>query len=92
LDQDGILLTDYVSKSQTIIAEFYSSLLVKFQVILKEKPRGKFTKTVLFMHDSVPVHPALPSHKKLAYMGFHIFVTHPILRICPPWITTYSLD
>jgi hypothetical protein len=35
-DQDGILLTDYVPKGQTINAEYYSSLLVQFNDILKE--------------------------------------------------------
>jgi len=34
-DQDGILLTDYLPKGQTISAEFYSSLLVQLKDILK---------------------------------------------------------
>ena len=44
-DQIGILLIDYLPKGQTLIAEYYSSLLVD---ILKEKRRGKLTKVVLF--------------------------------------------
>jgi len=47
-DQDGILLIDYFPKGQTINAEYYSSLLVQLNDILKEKRRGKFTKRVLF--------------------------------------------
>jgi hypothetical protein len=39
-DQDGILLTDYLPKGQTINAEYYSSLLVKWKDILKEKREG----------------------------------------------------
>jgi len=30
-DQDGILLIDYLPKGQTIIAEYYSSLLVQLK-------------------------------------------------------------
>ena len=36
-DQDGILLIDYLPKSQTINPEYYSSLLVQLKDILKEK-------------------------------------------------------
>jgi len=37
---------------------------------LKEKRRGKITKGVLFLHDSVSAHRALATQKKLAYLGF----------------------
>ena len=46
-DQDGILLIDYLPKSQTINAEYYSSLLVQLKDILKEKRRENVTKRVL---------------------------------------------
>jgi len=58
-DQDGILLIDYFPKGQTIDVEYYESLLVQLKDILKEKSRGKFTKCVLFLHDSAPAHRAL---------------------------------
>jgi hypothetical protein len=70
LDQDGILLIDYLSKGQTINAESYLSLLVQLKDILKEKRRGKFTKGVLFLHDNAPARSALATQKKLAYLGF----------------------
>ena len=53
-DQDGILLIDCLRKSQTINAEYYSSLLVQLKYILKEKRPGKFSKVVLFLHDNAP--------------------------------------
>jgi len=37
LDQDGILLIDYLPKGQTINAEYYWSLLVQLEDTLKEK-------------------------------------------------------
>ena len=69
-DQDGILLTDYLPKCQTIHADYYSSLLVQMRGILKEKRRGKVTRRVVFLHDNAPTHRALATHKKLAYLGF----------------------
>jgi len=81
LDQDSILLIDYLPKVQTINVEYYSSLLVQLKDILKEKRLGKFTKGVLFLHDNAPAHRALITQKKLAYLGFHC-LDHP----------PYSLD
>jgi len=69
-DQDGILLISYLPKSQTINAEYYSSLLMQLKNILKEKRRGKIIKGVLFLHDNVPAHRALATQKKLAYLSF----------------------
>jgi len=44
--------------------------------ILKEEPRGKFTKVVLFLHDNGPAHRALATQKKLTYLGFQC-LDHP---------------
>jgi len=70
-DQDGILLIDYFPKGPAINVEYYSSLLVQLQDILKEKRRGQVTKGVLFLHDNAPAHRALATQKKLAYLGFN---------------------
>ena len=75
-DQDGILLIDYIPKGKTINAEYYSSLLEKLKNIWKEKRRGRFTKLVLFLHGKAPIHRALATQKKLAYLGFQCF-DHP---------------
>jgi len=75
-DQDGIILVDYLPKSQTINAEYYSSLLAQLNDILKEKRRGKFIKVVLFMHDNTPARWALATQKKLAYLCFQ-YLDHP---------------
>jgi len=86
-DQDGILLIDYLSKSQTINAEYYSSLLVQLKDILKEKRRGKFTKGVLILHYFAPAHRALTSQWASSFL-----ITHTILGIWPRRTTTCSLD
>jgi len=75
-DQDGILLIDYLPNGQIINAEYYSSLLVQLEYILKEKRRGKVTKGVLFLHDNAPTHRTLATQKKLAYLGFQ-YLDHP---------------
>jgi len=69
-DEGGILLIDYLPKSQTINTEYYLALLVQLKDILKEKRRGNFTKSVLFLHDNDPANRALSTQKKLAYLGF----------------------
>ena len=66
----------YLSKGQTINAEYYSYLLVQLKDILKEKLREKVTNGVLFLHDNAPAHRALASQKKLAYLGFQC-LDHP---------------
>ena len=76
LNQDGILLIDYLPMDPTINAEYYSSLLVQMKDILKEKHRGNFTKWILFLHDNAPTHRALATQKKLAYLDFHC-LDHP---------------
>jgi hypothetical protein len=90
-DQEGILLNNYIPKGQTINAVYYSSLLVQMKDILKEKRRGKFTKVILFLHNA-PAHRALATKKKLAHLGYNVFITHPILQIWPRQTTTYSLE
>jgi len=67
---------DYLSKGQTINAEYCSSLLVQLKDILKGKRRGKVTEGVLFLHDNAPSHRALATQKKLAYQGFQC-LDHP---------------
>jgi hypothetical protein len=55
--------------------EYYSSFLVQLNDILKENHCEKSTKMVLFLHNA-PVHRALATQKKLAYLCFQ-FLDHP---------------
>jgi len=68
---------DYLSKGQTINAEYYLSLLVQVKDILKENGRGKFSKGVLILHDHAPAHGALATQKKMAYLGFQCLDNAP---------------
>jgi len=78
-DQDGILLVDYPPKGASINAEYYSSLLVQLQDILKEKCRGKFTRGVLFLHDNAPAHRALAT-----LPGLPFFLSPTLFSISGP--------
>jgi len=91
-DQDDILLIDYLPKSQTVKAEYYSTLLVQMKDILKEKRHGNFTKSVLFLHDNAPAHRALATQKKLPTCATNVLITHHILRIWPRQTITCSPD
>ena len=75
-DQDGILLIDYLSKGQTINAEYYSPLLAQLKDILKEKRPGKDTKGVLILHDNAPANRAIATQKQMAYLGFQCLDRH----------------
>ena len=67
---------DYLPKGQNINPEYYSSLLVQLNDILKEIRRWKVTKGFLFLHDNFPAHWALAIPKKLTYLGFQ-YLDHP---------------
>jgi len=93
-DQDGILLTDYLPKGQTINMEYYSSLLVQLKDILKEKcrragrsPRGSCYCTTM---------PRLTGHmqprRNWPVWASNVLLTHPILHIWPCQPTTCYLD
>ena len=86
--QDDILLIDYFPKGQTINADYYSSLLVQLEDILKE---GHQEGLVLALE-----YPRLTGHLQ-PRQNWHtwassILITHPILQIWPRRTTTCSLD
>ena len=91
-DQDGILLTDYLPKGQTINAEYYSSLLVQLKDILKEKRHVKFTRLSYSCTKMAWLTGHLQPRRNWPTWASNLLITHPILRIWPPRTTTCSLD
>ena len=83
-DQDSILLIDYLSKGQTINAEFYSSLLVQLKDILKEKHCGKFTKGVLFLHDNAYHSPGTCNPEETGLPGLPVSWSPTLFSGCGP--------
>jgi len=93
-NQDCMLLIDYLPKGQTINAEYYASLLVQLEDVLKEKhrgvgrsPRGSCSCTIM---------PRLTRHlqprRNWPTWASSVLIAHHILRMWPRRITTCSLD
>ena len=92
-DQDGILLIYYLPKSQTIKAEYYSSLLVQLKDTLKEKHRGSSPRGF----SSCTTMPRVTRHLQPrrnwpTWASSSVLITHPNLRIWLRRTTTCSLD
>ena len=75
-EQYGILLINYLPKGQTIKAKYYSSLPGANEGHFEDKMPREVHQGGLVLHDNVPAHQALATHKKLAYLGFHC-LDHP---------------
>jgi len=90
-DQDGILLTDYLPKGQSINTEYYSSAGV-IEGYFEGKTSQEGLQGVLFLHDLAPPRRALATHKKWPTWVSNVLITHPILRVWPRRTTTCSLD
>jgi len=92
LDQDGILLIDYLPKDQTINAEYYSSLLVQLKDCCRKNAAG----SSLRVSGSCTTMPRLTGHlqprRNWPTSASSVLMTHPILRIWPRRTTTCSMD
>jgi len=71
LDQESILLIDYLSKGQNINTECYSSLLAQSKDILKEKSRGKVTKGGLVLERQCPGSPVTCNWEETGLPGLN---------------------
>ena len=74
--QDDIFLIDYLPQSQTNNTQYYLSLPMQLNDILKDKYGGKFIKLVLILHDNASPRRALATQQKLAYLAF-LCLDHP---------------
>lgn len=74
-DKEGILLTDYLQKGQTLTADYYSNLLCQLKEALQEKRRGKLRKGVFFLQDNAPAHRTGKAMDVLKNLGFE-YIDH----------------
>jgi len=72
LDQDGILLIDYLPKGQTINVGYYSFLLVQLKNILKEKRCEKVTKGGLDLARQCPSSPGTCNPEETGLPGLPV--------------------
>ncbi|XP_076066163.1 uncharacterized protein LOC143039801 [Oratosquilla oratoria] len=55
-DCRGVILTDYLTKGQTIASAYYCTLLNKLRDAVKKKRRGMLIKGIRLFADSAPAH------------------------------------
>ncbi|CAK9806295.1 Protein GVQW3, partial [Anthophora plagiata] len=76
LKKKQLSLVDYKEKGVTITGEYYSELVEQLKEAIKEKRRGKWTKSVLLLQDNAPVHKSKVAMAALHRSGFELLV-HP---------------
>lgn len=75
-DAKGVLLMDFLRKGETVTGMYYSSLLGKLRVAIKEKRKGMLSKGVLLHADNAPAHSSALAVGKVHECGFQI-IQHP---------------
>lgn len=75
-DAKGVLLIDYLPKGETITGRYYTNLLDRLIVKIREKRPGLAKKKILYHHDNAPVHTSGVASQKLTELKFQI-VDHP---------------
>lgn len=69
-DKDGILMTDYLQKGQTLNADYYCNLLYQLKDTLSDRREEKLKKGVLFLQNNTPAHNAGKTMDVLRNLGF----------------------
>ena len=83
LDEDGIVLIDYLPKGQTMNAEYYSSLLLQLKDILKEKAAGRSPKGSCSCTSMTRLTGHLQPRRNWPTWASSVLNIHPILRSGP---------
>lgn len=75
-DARGVIYIDYLEKGKTITDEYYSKLLDRFDVDLKQKRPHLAKKKVLFYQDNARVHTCLVTMAKIHELRYEL-LPHP---------------
>lgn len=75
-DARGVIHIDYLEKGKTITGEYYSKLLDRFDVDLKQKRPHLAKKKVLFHQDNARVHTCLVTMAKIHELRYEL-LPHP---------------
>ncbi|GBP03932.1 Histone-lysine N-methyltransferase SETMAR [Eumeta japonica] len=75
-DARGVVHIDYLEKGKTITGEYYSKLLNRFDVDLKQKRPHLAKKKVLFHQDNARVHTCLVTMAKIHELRYEL-LPHP---------------
>ena len=75
-DCHGIILTDYLPKGQTITVIYYSNLLDKLQVALKNKRCSMLSRGIHLLADNAPAQSSQVAVDKVRACGYGV-LQHP---------------
>ncbi|GBP34295.1 Histone-lysine N-methyltransferase SETMAR [Eumeta japonica] len=75
-DARGVIHIDYLEKGKTITGEYYSKLLDRFDVDLKQKRPHLAKKKVLFHQDNARMHTCLVTMAKIHELRYEL-LPHP---------------
>lgn len=75
-DEHGVLLTDYLTRGETIDGSYYASLIERLRTTLLAKRRGRIDHEVLLLHDNAPVHKSNAVQAAIRRVNF-IELNHP---------------
>ena len=75
-DCHGVILTDYHPKRQTFTGTYYSNLMDKLWVTLKNKRHGILSRSIRLLADNAPAHSSQDAVDKVRACGFEI-LQHP---------------
>jgi len=75
-DACGVIHIDYLQKGKTITGEYYSDLLDRFDIELKQKRPNCTKKKVLFHQDNARVHTCVVAMAKFHKLGYEL-LPHP---------------
>ena len=96
-DAEGILLIDFMPQKVTITGVYYTDLLHKLRLAIKEKRWGNLTKVPLLLHDNAPAHMLdkmlyLNPHLKKCIKHHIILTWHRVITICFQIWSNTSVD
>ena len=73
----GVVLVDYLDKEHTITGAYYADLLRQLRVKIKQIPRGKLTRGVLFHQDNALAHTSTVAMAAIQKCGFQLVEDPP---------------
>ena len=75
-DAKGVIMLDFLPKRSTITGVYYANLLDQLRIAIREKRRGKFSKSVLLQQDNARVHTCKVAMDAVERNGYEL-IPHP---------------
>ena len=76
LGHKGVIILDFLPKRSTITGVYYANLLDQLRTAIREKRRGKLSKSVLLQQDNARVHTCKVAMDAVERNGYEL-IPHP---------------